>query len=568
MVLNALLIGCKKVSRKDAKKAKNRPIRELLLTPPGETLSREILLTFILLSLSLLPLNSQYIQQNPVPNDVYSFLDEFNLPYNSSVKPMGRERIKNLLLDIDPSSLNNRQQKELSFYLKDFNKETLQLNNSPHRIDALYLRDSLFSLTLNPIGGGTFWNTAEGSAYHWWNGLYAMGKMGNWGFFASLTDNHESENLMSPDYLTQRQGGSNIKSFSDGKQDYWDSRGGITYGWKHGHIGLIKDNFSWGSGYNGSNIFSGRSPSFVHLSLNLRPVKWFEFNYIHGWLVSEVVDSTRSFFYSHPSGSVFRRTYHGKFIAANLFSFKPLKNIYISAGNSIVYDYNNLHPAYLIPVLFYKAVDHHLQSGMDNMNSMLFLDLSVKIIPNTHLYLTAFMDEIAVKRIFNPDEFNFLSYKGGIKLSNLIPNTFAILEYTWTNALAYRHYVPTLSFESNRYNLGHYLTDNAKELFISTGIKPLPGLNLNVSFTNARKGPDHTLLGTQRVGIVPFSPIVWESNSFSFNASWQIINDIWLNAGYTRQETKGEEEYLERYTPSFWNGNKGAVNFGLSVGRH
>jgi hypothetical protein len=512
--------------------------------------------------------NAQYIPVSPAPNGIYSFLEENHLNWNSSVKPLGRQRVFELLTEIDTTLLNHRQLKELTFYLEDYNKEKYPHKNFTRRLDALYMRDSIFSLSINPIGGGRFWKSGESSAYHWWNGLYAAATVKRWSFFASLTDNHESERLMSPQHITQTQGGANIKEFPSGKQDYWDSRGGVSYAWDKGHIGLIKDNFTWGSGYNGTNIFSGRTPTFVHFSLNLRPVKWFEFNYVHGWLVSEVVDSSQSFSFIHPTtGSVYRKVFHSKFLAANLFTFKPFKGINISAGNSIIYDYSDPHPAYLVPVMFYKAVDHHLQSGIDNMNSMMFMDISLKMIPYTHLFFTAFVDEMAVKRFFDSNEFNFLSYKGGFRINNLISNTYLGAEFTWTNALTFRHYVPTLTFESNRYNLGHYLGDNARELFIEAGARPFRGVDVNISYTHANKGPDHTLLGTKRVGIIPFSPVVWTSDEIQLTASWQLIHDVWLTAGYTHRETSGDPIYVERYSPPFWRGKNGAFQIGLRVGR-
>ncbi len=498
---------------------------------------------------------------------IHSLLDELNADYNTSVKPLTRPHILSLLESIDTTTLNPRQKHELTFYLKDYNKEKYPHKNFPRRKDVLYLRDNLFSLTINPIAGGEVFLTANGNAWHWWNGLYAHATAGNWSFYASLTDNHESEKLMSPSFLTQRQGGANIKRFSDGKQDYWDSRGGVTYDWGKGHIGLVKDNFTWGSGYNGSIIFSGRTPSFAHLSLQIRPVNWFEFNYVHGWLASEVVDSARSFYYSTPSGPAYRKMYHRKFMAANMFTFKPLKELQISAGNAIIYDYDNAHPAYFIPVLFFKAVDHHLQSGMDNMNSMMFMDISVKPLPNTHLYATVFVDELAVKRIFDPDEFNYLSIKGGLRLNNLIENTWFGAEYTWTNVYPFRHYVPTLSYESNRYNLGHYLTDNAQEFFATAGYRPFPLTAFEISYTRCLKGPDHTVLGSPRLGIIPFTPIVWESDAVALKASWQVINDVWVYGGYTWQHVRGEQGYLDLYTPAFMQGKKGIVNLGVRISR-
>ena len=114
----------------------------------------------------LLPLHSQYIPHNPSDNDIYTLLDEIHPGYNSSVKPLGRVRILELLEEIDLSTLNSRQQKEVAFYLKDFNKEKYLHKDFPRRLDALYLRDSSFSLTINPIGGGILWTSSEGSIYH------------------------------------------------------------------------------------------------------------------------------------------------------------------------------------------------------------------------------------------------------------------------------------------------------------------------------------------------------------------------------------------------------------------
>ncbi len=216
--------------------------------------------------------------------------------------------------------------------------------------------------------------------------------------------------------------------------------------------------------------------------------------------------------------------------------------------------------------MFYKAVDHGLSSGIDNMNSQLFFDLSSRNIPYTHLYTTLFIDEMAVDRIFDPDEHNFYSFKGGLRISNLIPNAYAGIEYTLSNALVFRHYVSTLTFESNRYNLGHYLTDNAKELFLCLGFRPLRNMDLNLSYTHAQKGPDHTLLGTPRTTVESFSPIVWESKELAFLASWQILHDVYARLGYSRRNVEGETLTLERYTPEFQRGKTGTFTLGLNVG--
>jgi hypothetical protein len=196
-----------------------------------------------------------------------------------------------------------------------------------------YYSDSLFSLTVNPILGGEIFDNSSGKATYIRNGAEARAYIGHWGFFASLRDNHENPLLGLPEYLTQRVDG-HIK----GSSDFSEMQGGVTYSWKWGSAGLVKDNMQWGNNYNGANIFGGNNPSFVQLRLHISPVKWFDFNYFHGWLNSMVVDSTKSYWVTNSYGTKYREVYHNKFIAANMFTFTPFKNFQASAGNSIIYD--------------------------------------------------------------------------------------------------------------------------------------------------------------------------------------------------------------------------------------
>jgi hypothetical protein len=370
---------------------------------------------------------------------VYEFLDELAnsqiISINSVVKPYSRLSIANKLKEADEKrdQLSLRQQKELDFYLLDFGKEldndglngakaqwfngiVAQRRNgakAQRRLDLFYYKDSLFSLTINPILGGELFTNSSGVATYWRNGAEARAYVGKWGFYASLRDNHEKPLLGLPAFLTQREGG-HIK----GSTDWSEMQGGVTYSWKWGNAGLVKDNLEWGNNYNGANIFGGNNPSFVHLRLQLSPVKWFNFNYFHGWLNSMVVDSIRSFWVTNSYGTDYREVYHKKFIAANLFTFTPFEYLNISAGNSIIYDNATINPAFLLPLVFYKSVDHSVSSGIDNMNSQMFFDISSRQIKNLHLFATLFVDELSVKRIFDKDEWNFVSWKAGFSISN------------------------------------------------------------------------------------------------------------------------------------------------------
>jgi hypothetical protein len=196
---------------------------------------------------------------------------------NSAYKPYSRTFIANKLQEIESQKdkLNTRQIEDLIFFLKDFNKELKPDKEFDKRLDLLYKKDSVFTLSINPIGGIQYWTNNNGAVWHRWNGAEAFAYYGDhWGFYASLRDNHENEKLSEDQFLNQRTGG-NYKAH----YDYSEMMGGITYSWNWGMIGLVKDHFTWGTNYNGSNIFSGRTPSFAHIKVNMKPAPWFEFNY-------------------------------------------------------------------------------------------------------------------------------------------------------------------------------------------------------------------------------------------------------------------------------------------------
>jgi hypothetical protein len=527
---------------------------------------------------------------HPINNTgVYEFLDELAslqlIDLNTAVKPYSRLYIANRLREADGKreELNQRQQKELDFYLMDFGKEIgigeetergrngegekgrwfggkrpSDYSQRKLRRDFFYYSDSLFSITVNPIIGGEVFYNSDGKATYARNFGEARAYVQHWGFYASLRDNHEKPFLGRPEYLTKREGG-HVK----GSTDWSEMQGGITWSWLWGYAGFVKDRQQWGNNYNGANIFGGNNPTFVQLRLNLRPAKWFEFNYFHGWLNSMVVDSSRSYWVNNSYGPDYREVYHKKFIAANMFTITPVKNLKISAGNSIVYTDKHFNPVYLMPLFFYKSVDHTYTSGVDNMNSQTFIDLSSWNIKHLHLYATLFIDELSVSRFTKKDEWNFFSWKTGFRISNFpVSNLSFTTEFTYSYPLTYKHFVPTLTFETQNFNLGHYLRDNSREWYFALDYKPIRTLNLGIFFADAVRGPDYTELGTPRLGNPPLASIEWRNTVFGFRSSYQIINDLYVWLNFTAGQITGDK----RWSPAYFYGNKNTLNAGVTYG--
>ncbi|MFW6218480.1 MAG: hypothetical protein ACOC3S_00010 [Bacteroidota bacterium] len=510
---------------------------------------------------------AQVVYEHVSNKDIYMFLEELAnekvIHINSVVKPYSRTYIAQKLNEAYQTreKLSLYLQKELDFYLRDYNKELLPGKNFQKRLDLFYYKDSLFTLSINPILGIQYWSNENGTNYHRWNGAEAFAYLGDrLGVYASLRDNHEKIKFSNEDYLNTRPG-ANYKA----RYDFSEMRGGITWTWKWGTIGLVKDHFEWGQHVYYPNIFSAKIPSAAQVKLNLKPTSWFEFNYIHAWLVSEVIDSARSQYYTNSYGTSMRQVFKPKFLSTNMFTFKPWQTIGLSLGNSIIYSDMGLHPAYMIPVMFYKSIDHTLNSTGPNQlgqNSQMFFDASIRSIKHLHLFATIFIDELSIARFTKPDELNFVSYRTGFNLTNLIPKTYARFEYTRTNPLVYQHDMPTTTFESNYYNLGHYLKDNSREIFASVGFKPARGLDLRLSYILSQRGKDYTALGVRRVGNPYLDSIEWEKKEISFVAKYQVINNGWIFMEFLSRDVKG----VESYYPEFFHGKTSTITLGANVG--
>jgi hypothetical protein len=313
---------------------------------------------------------------------------------------------------------------------------------------------------------------------------------------------------------------------------------------------------------------SAKTPSFAQIKLSLTPVKWFEFNYYHAWLVSGVIDSSRSYYFTNSYGTGYRIIYRKKFMAANIFTFKPMKGLHTSFGNSIIYSDDNVNPVYFIPFLLYKSVDHTYNNPSGNgggQNSQFFIDISSRQIKHVHLYATVFFDDVSTARLKENGHLDYYSLNAGFQVSNLVPNTFLTFEYFQSYPLVYKHTMPTTTYESNFYNMGHYLQDNSKGIYAEVAVRPLRGLEMKVFYNAAKHGPDHEELGTDRIAVVDMflDTVVWKNNTAGFEVSYQIINDVYIFGSYTYQHNTGE---IEKYTAPYFQGKTNTFSFGVNYG--
>jgi len=552
---------------------------------------------------------SQDIPEHISYSRIYDYLDEMAgdgiIEINSVAKPYSRKYIAQKLLEAKSQNniLNKRQQNELSFFLNEFALEQNILPKTHLNIfkneqskaafiqPAFHYRDTLFRARITPILGMHITNNSTGNIVKRWYGAEFQAMMGkHLSVYGSLRDiSFEGPLLARPQYLNDFQGCEYKESYATaGGGDFSDSRGGIKYSWNWGAVGLVKDNVVWGDNYHGSNILSGRTPAFPMLTLRLKPAKWFEMQYFHGWLVSNITDSTR-YYVDNVGKKQFRMA--NKFIAANMFTFTPLRKLNISVGNSIIYAEPNVQAAYFIPIAFYKSMDHTLTKGLaiENQNSQVFFNISSRNINHLHLYSSVYIDEVKFSRFLpsNPEK-NPISYKVGANLSNFpISNLTLTGEFTRSNIINYKHSIPALTWTSNGYNLGHYLGDNSQEMYMALKYKPIRGLDFHLSYTDAKHGNEYAYNRENILEIISqtaLNDIIWTSKTIAFNVQYELFNNAYALVNIARSDIQGydatstriegeakqtdrtAQKYLDTFTPAYLQGKKTTITVGFSFG--
>jgi hypothetical protein len=144
-----------------------------------------------------------------------------------------------------------------------------------------------------------------------------------------------------------------------------------------------------------------------------------------------------------------------------------------------------------------------------------------------------------------------------------LQNISLTAEYTRTYPLTFRHYLTTTTFESNNYNLGHYLTDNTQEIYLSLQYKPIRGLVFDLSWIYAQKGPDYTEQGRERLGLPFIDSVAWENNTIALKGRYEIINDGYVFAGFEYSNILGD---VEDYTHPMWYGKTKTLSIGVNFG--
>ena len=573
-------------------------------------------------------------QNIPVPLTqvkLYDFLDELLedgvLVHQTAVRPYSRKQVATMLLEAQDadSLLNIRQKRDLAFYLNEYalERDTMVSNYVQYTDHSTYnvslvdpqfsyrSKDSMFKMRLRPILGGNLLMSKKGVIFHRWYGAeLQMDIAKHLSIWGSLRDNSWSGDWLSKTYFptdNDRRLGARIHYGASQLQpalmpiagvqykeanyggDFSDSKGGISlYAW-WGSISVQRENIRWGDAYHASNILSGRAPAAPMISLQLTPCKWFQFDYFHAWLVSNVVDSTYYYVEETTNGTVRNYRPMNKFMAANMFTFTPIKQLSISFGNSIIYAERSIQAAYFIPIAFYKSLDHLLTKGVrtQNQNSQAFASLSVRPVEHLHLYGSMFVDEIKFSR-FKPSnkENNPLSYLVGFNWSGWPVKGLSLkAEFVRSYIASYIHSIEVLDYTTNSFDMGHYLGDNAQSIYAELAYRPIRGMLIKASYTNDTKYNSYAYLRNNISATIaqkPFDHAIFHNEVVQLDGVYEVHPNMYMTLTLQYNHARGFDNiktdalpsedignaqyYLDKYMPRYFQGKNLSVSAAFSFG--
>lgn len=514
--------------------------------------------------------NAQAVYE-PLYEDVYNFLGRISqkgiIEFDDLIRPLPRSYISKKLSEADSLStqLTSLERDELEFFLKDYyherwlsegnNKQTEHLDyfgfDPADRWRMFSYGGDGFKINADLILGAEIGSVKEAKQTHFWNGIYSYGYIYDvLGFSFDFRDNTENGTTIdktkkfTPETGVNARTDMNTYEYSPDKMEYSEAKMMLATDWKWGSLAAGKEFIEWGYGDNGLLVMSQKAPSFPLIRLDINPVEWLSFNYFHAWLSSDVVDTTS--FYPTENGD-YAFSFRNKYVASHTLTIKPTRGLDLSIGESIVYA-DQLEFLYLIPITFFRLADHYLsrQANSAGSNSQFFAQVSSKgHIKNTHLYGTLFIDEFTINGIGNPEtEKMQIGFTLGSSVTDLLIDNLTLkLEYSKIYPYVYQHYINTTTFESNSYVMGHWMNNNADQVFGSLKYRFIRGLEALVWARYIRQGER---ADESQQFVLPQPPFLFGfRTNYTYlggQVKFEILHDLFARANYQYMKTSKQQE--------------------------
>ncbi len=272
------------------------------------------------------------------------------------------------------------------------------------------------------------------------------------------------------------------------RSEFSETTGYLYYENDYLKFGVIKDNLTYGEGRNSKLILSNRAPSFPSFILNLKLADWFSVYSIHGWLISGIEDSSKSY-----NTNLYRRKVeHEKYFALHSFQFDLWEKLSFRVGETIIYSDRGPYIGYMLPFILFRSLDHNFSYGSEDSgnNGSLFFDGVFNMSKTIKVYGSLFIDELSFSNLLKGNsERNQFAYLIGLNSSKLFFNNLnTSIEYTRILPWVYSNWIPAQTYSNNRFPMGHYIGQNSDQIYLELNYSINSGLNIVLSGDYTRTG--------------------------------------------------------------------------------
>lgn len=364
----------------------------------------------------------------------------------------------------------------------------------PEKAALFYHEEKDFAIRVNPIlnlqAGRDF--SLGDDLYTNTRGVEVHGHIGKKvGFYSYLTENQ----VRAPFYLRQwtdqvgsYPGAGLTKTFKDGGYDFFQARGYITFSPVKDVIRIQfgHDRNFIGDGYR-SFILSDFGKEYLFLKIN---TKIWKLNYQN--LFAEMSDQA--------SGAQTSQT-RKKYVAMHHLSYNILKNLNIGLFETIVFDRTDsngvnggFEPNYLNPVIFYRSVEHGLNSSD---NAMIGVNAKWNFLRHFSLYGQLTLDEFRLEEYRNNKGWwaNKYAAQVGLKIMDaFVSNLDLQYEFNTARPYTFMHFKHSQNYVHFRTPLGHPLGANFREHVALLSYRPLKKLGFFITYIYSEKGLDRDSL--------------------------------------------------------------------------
>ncbi len=497
------------------------------------------------------PLTSGYFNYHLT--DRYEILgDSIHTHFFSVAKPYRRDAVSQFAGTIHPASKVDKFNK--SYLLADnilFNNEPEGFSKRPifkHFYDAqnaLYLvKEDDFKLVLNPVLGLALASDSQDSLpnYRSSRGIELRGTIGNKiGFYTYALENQ----VRYPSFMREKHDETSVingttlhKPFGNGAEDFFNVAGYLTFSpIKEISVQLGHDKNFIGNGYR-SLILSDFSAPYPFVKIN---TKVWKFNYQN--IFSQHVD-----FLGKGESTANKR----KFSALHHLSVNIGKNVTIGLFENIIFDRsdstenNRFEVPYLNPIIFYRAVEHGLNSSD---NAVLGMDWKWNFKQQFSCYGQFILDEFVKDEMFGRTAswVNKWGYQAGLKYINAFSakNLDLQVEVNQLRPYVYQHRTKSQNWVHYNQSLAHPLGTNLREIIAIARYQPINRLTINATYSHSIQGIDTSITSTnfggnylrtyndrRPSGAIPmFSGVKNTISSLSVDLSYMLWHNLFLDAG-------------------------------------